>query len=162
MTAYPNFSSVVLDRMAAEDRDLRFAHFVGPAGEELVENFRAELRIEAQDSKGEKRLRTHGIDIAESVGSGYLTEDEGVVHDRGEEIDGLNEGGPIVEQIHSGIVGRFIADQDVGIAGRRLSPTGLEAAPPVPAWTLSRRRRPFRSDGDAPVRSSGSLSHISP
>jgi len=45
-----------------------------------------------------------------------LSEDEGVIDNRGEEVDGLDQGKLGVEQVDSGVVGRLKANQDIRIA----------------------------------------------
>jgi hypothetical protein len=60
-------------------------------------------------------MSAHGVDIAERVGGGDLAEDVRVVHDRREEIHGLDEGLVGRDLIHSGVVGVIEADQDIGV-----------------------------------------------
>ena len=57
-----------------------------------------------------KRAAAHGINVTESVGGGDLPESVGIVHDRGEEIDSLNQRLIGRDLIHSGVVGVIEAD----------------------------------------------------
>ena len=57
----------------------------------------------------------HGVDVAQRVGGGNLSEDIGVIDDGREEVDRLHERQLGRELIHSGVVGCVEADQNVRI-----------------------------------------------
>jgi len=66
--------------------------------------------------QGRNGPATHGVNVAQSVGSSDLAEMVGRAHDRSEEIHGLDKGKIIGEAIDSGVVIGVKADEHVGIA----------------------------------------------
>ena len=61
------------------------------------------------------RVGAHRVDVAQRVGRGNLSEHVGVVHDRREEIDGVDDRQVRPQTKHSRIVGRLGADNHIGV-----------------------------------------------
>lgn len=63
-------------------------------------------------------LRPHGEDVGKSVGGGDAAEIEGVVDDRGEEVDGQNSGEVVIDHPDRGIVARFESERKASVDRR--------------------------------------------
>ncbi len=109
------FGFFVADAVAADYDASGLDHFGEAAGENVLEDFEIAFFGEANHGEGGDGASAHGVNVAERVGGGDLAEGVGVVHDGGEEIDGLDECQIGVELIDAGVVGVVEADQDVGI-----------------------------------------------
>ena len=73
--------------------------------ENLPDSFRRDLaERHAEDSQRENRPATHGIDIGDGVGGGDAPEVARLVDHRGEEIDGRDQAGAVVDLPHGRIV----------------------------------------------------------
>ena len=70
---------------------------------------------ERRERQRQDRAAAHRVDVGERVGRGDLAEDERVVHDRREEIHREDERLSAADPIHRRVVGRVVADQQVGI-----------------------------------------------
>ena len=84
------------------------------------------------------RLGAHGVDVAQRVGRRDLAEHVRVVDDRREEIDRVDDRQVAPQAEHSRIVGRFRADNHIGVA---LTRGGCAARAPGRlgrAWPLNR------------------------
>jgi hypothetical protein len=72
----------------------------------------------AHDAQGKEWLHTHGVDIAQRVGRGYLAEEVRIIHDGGEEVNGLHDGVSVTNSIDGAVVGAFHAYQHMGVFHR--------------------------------------------
>ena len=72
------------------------------------------VRIADQIEPGSGRP-PHRVDIAQRVGGRNLAVDIGIVHHRGEEIDGLDDSQLVRQPVDACVVVRFRTDEDVGI-----------------------------------------------
>src|SRR5277367_6090572 len=83
---------IVADRVAADDRTLRFDHFRETATQNLFEYFRrARGRIREDGQRGNWNA-AHRVHVAERICCSYLAEERGIVNNWGEEIHGLDDG----------------------------------------------------------------------
>ena len=67
--------------------------------------------------KGRHRCPGHGPDIIEGIQGGNAPVVEGIVDDRGKEVQRLDQGQIVPETKHSRVVGSVEADQKIGISG---------------------------------------------
>ena len=67
------------------------------------------------DIHGGQGFAAHRVDVAEAVGRRDLAEQIGVVHDRREEIQGLDQGGLIIQAVDAGVVGRVDSHQNIRV-----------------------------------------------
>ncbi len=58
---------------------------------------------------------THGVDVAQGVGGGDLAECVGIVHDGGEEVDGLHQREVGSDFVNAGVIGVIKTHQNIGI-----------------------------------------------
>src|ERR1700722_20712258 len=101
--------------MAADDRAGRLCHFQEAAAENFLENFRRPGGWKRDDGESRNRAATHGINVAERIRCGDLTEKRRVVHNWREKINGLHDSQIVSETIDSGVVTGFKTDQNVWI-----------------------------------------------
>ena len=69
----------------------------------------------AQNGNGHERVGTHGVDVADGIGSGNTPEVERIVHDGHEKVGGGNHAALVVQRIHSRIIARCVADPQAWI-----------------------------------------------
>ena len=72
----------VANAVAADDGASGFDHLGEAAGEDAFENFEISFLGKADQSERGERRAAHGVDIAERVGGGDLSEGVGIVDDR--------------------------------------------------------------------------------
>src|SRR2546425_13349152 len=106
---------IVTNAMAAYDRAICFHHFRKAAGENAFQNIEIAFFGETNQRQCSQRASTHGVNIAQSVGSSNLAESVGIVDDRRKEINSLHQRGSGSDLIHPGIVGVVEADKNVGV-----------------------------------------------
>ncbi len=107
---------LIIDGMAAEDGDAGLPGLGLAPCENPGQLLQGELVAgEANDIQGKQRRGPHGVNIGEGIGRGDLAELVGVVDDGGEEIDALDENPAIGQAVCGGVVGVFVADEDIGI-----------------------------------------------
>ena len=106
---------LVADGVAADHGAAGFDHLRKAAGEDALEHLEIAFIGKTDERERAERASAHGVDVAERVDGGDLPEGVGIVHDGGEEIHGLNEGGVGRDQVHPGVVGEIEADQNVGV-----------------------------------------------
>jgi len=83
---------LVDDGVPADEHRTGLAHLVLPATQDLRQHGVRELAgREADDRERREWLSTHGEDIGQRIRGGDLSEDIGIVDDRREEIDGLDQ-----------------------------------------------------------------------
>ena len=84
---------LIIDAVAAQEAGPCLAYFVCPSPYDLLQDLHiVGLRGEADDIHGGQRHRTHRVDVAEGVCSGDLAEIVRIVHHRGKEVEGLDQG----------------------------------------------------------------------
>ncbi len=106
----------ILDRVSSHQSGTRFTHFLGAAAQDVRQDGSLDPpgRKTADVQRGE-RTASHGIDIGKGVGGGHLAENHRIVHDGGDEVHRLHEGGPRVESIHPRVVGGTEPHQKIRI-----------------------------------------------
>ncbi len=104
------FCFFVADAVAADHGASGFHHFRKTAGEDASENFDVRFIRKAYEGERGDGTASHGVDVAEGVGGGDLSEGVWIVDDGREEVDGLHERQVGSDQIHSGVVGVIEAD----------------------------------------------------
>lgn len=109
------FEFGIADAVAANDGASGLNHFAEASGEDLFEDLGVTLFGEANHGERRDGATAHGIDIAESVGGGDLSEGEWVVDDGCEEVDGLDESERRRDKVDSGVVGFVEANQDIRV-----------------------------------------------
>ena len=114
------FRLVVLNAVAADQQNARLPHLVESAAEDLAED--ADIHLadrETDDIHRGNRPSAHRIDIPERIRHGDPTEGVRIIHDRGEKIDGLDDGQVVAEPVNPGILGMLHADDQVRIGNER-------------------------------------------
>ena len=108
--------------MAAGHHASRLVHDRGRGGQDRGHDVDRHAIGEGGDVEGEQHPPTHGEHVTARVGGGDGTEVGGIVHERWEEVRGRHHGRLVVEAIHSGVVERGQADEEVGSSavGQRL------------------------------------------
>src|ERR1700693_47114 len=101
--------------MAADDGAGSLGHFRKATAENFLKNFRRFGSWKRDDGESRNRATTHGVNVAERIGCGNLTEKRRLVPDWREKIDGLHDGQIVSETIDGGVVTGFKTYQDVGI-----------------------------------------------
>ena len=95
----------VVDRMATNDCGAGFGHDVCAAGYDLAQQIEGEIFTwPADELECRQRRTTHRIDVGEGVGGSDPSPVVGVVHDRGEEIYGLDQGAIIRNAVYARVV----------------------------------------------------------
>ena len=110
------FGLPVIDTVAAQDVDARFADFV----EATAQNVRQHRWPQLLDGKSDQvdrhqGLRAHSIDVAQGIGRRDRPEGVGVVDDGREEIGGDHQGEIRPEPVDRCVIAGLKPDQDVGI-----------------------------------------------
>ena len=72
-----------------------------------------------------ERRGAHGVDVGERVGGGDAAVVVGVVDDRREDVDRLDQGEIVAQLDDGGVVGRVVADQHARIGGDRQAASAL-------------------------------------
>ena len=83
---------VVVHGMPSHDQHARLKSFVRTASEHAHKDVLGKVDREADDVERGHRPPAHGVDVAEGVGRGYLSERVGVVDDGREEVDCRDQG----------------------------------------------------------------------
>src|SRR6185437_2583165 len=135
------------DGVATDDDRAGLVDLVLPAAQDFGEDLERQLAGgETDDVERGERLAAHGVDVGEGVGGGDLAEGVGVVDDRREEVDGLDEREIVGEDEHAGVVEGLAPDEEPGIGveregaegGREIAGPELGGAP----GTAGERRQP--------------------
>jgi hypothetical protein len=71
----------------------------------------------------------HGVDVAQGIAGGNLTECIGIIHNRREKINGLNQGQVIGYTIDAGVIRAVQPDQHIGISRKNQSAQRLLQVP---------------------------------
>src|SRR5438105_714410 len=84
---------VVSDRVTSEQRHACFIELLEATAHDVSEHRKIQS-FSGKSDNGESSLRSsaHGVNIAKGIRSGNLSKAKRIVHNRREEIDGLNEG----------------------------------------------------------------------
>ena len=113
------FRLIVLNGMAAGNHAAGLHRLLVAALQNSADSLLGETARHTQQIHGHGGPSAHGVHIAEGVGRGDLAEPEGIVHNGGEEIHGVDGGDLIGDPIDAGIVAGVKAHQQVGIASVR-------------------------------------------
>ena len=100
-----------VDGVAAGDDGPGLIGLVIPAPQQLLHHVLGHGLRQAQDVQGQLGLPAHGVHIADGVGRGDLSIQEGIVHNRREKVRGLHQGRVLVQVIHAGVVGFVVPHQ---------------------------------------------------
>ena len=106
---------VVPDRVAAGDGAAGLGDLVGAAADDAGGDVGREVLGEGGDVEGEHDLAAHRVDVGHGVGGGDGAVLPGVVDERGEEVEGGNDGGARVDAVDGGIIGRPEPGEEVGM-----------------------------------------------
>jgi hypothetical protein len=125
--------------MAADQQCPRFPDLAQAALDDLAKD-RAVHGFDrtGKDVHRQQWSAAHRVDIAQGIGGGDLTKGKGVVDDRSEEIDGLDQGDLVIEPVNPGIIGRFRPDDQVRVA-RQINSTQYLAQVPWAKFGSSTR-----------------------
>src|SRR6267154_4297997 len=88
----PKLGFVVTNAMAADHGTSGLDHLRKTAGQYAFENCEISFLGEADQSERRQRPPTHGVNVAEGVGGGNMSESVRVVNDGRKKIDGLHQG----------------------------------------------------------------------
>ena len=106
----------IAHRMASRDYRAGLLHAVSPSAQDVAENAQFELVIgKAHDVQGGNRPATHGVNVAQRIGSSDLAEDIGIVHERRKEIQRLHDHEILAKAIDARVAESFGADDQIGI-----------------------------------------------
>ena len=105
----------IANAVPADDGAVGLDHLRQSAGQHLLQHLEVAAVGEADQRQRADRPSAHGVNVAQRVGGGDLSEDVRVVNDGGEEVDRLDERQLRRELIHAGVVGCVEADEHVGI-----------------------------------------------
>jgi len=116
--------------MSPHDDPPRCFHPFRAAFEDFSQHFQSKFIIgKGHDVESGFDAAAHGEDIAHGVGGGDLAVDEGIVDEGGEEVEGLDDGGVLVNAIDAGIAEVISPDEQVGIGKHRQVPHQLGGGP---------------------------------
>ena len=102
--------------MTTNDGASGFGHYIHSTLDHLRRHLKRQfVSWPGQILKGSKRLGTHRINIAESVGGGDSTPVLGRIHHGCKHVDRLDQGASITQRIHAGIVTRVDSDKKIGV-----------------------------------------------
>ena len=104
-----------LDGVSPGDDGPRLIDLVIAAPQNFLDGMRLHPVCETQEIQGQPGFASHGVYVAEGVGSGYLAEQIGVVHNRGEEVGGLYQGGLPVQHVDACVVALVVAHNQPGV-----------------------------------------------
>ena len=107
------------DGVSAGDDGACFADLVGSAAEDVGDDVGGEILGEGGDVEGEEDASAHGVDVGHGVGGGDRAELVGVVDERGEEVEGLDERAIVIDRVDGGVVGARESDEQLGVLGGR-------------------------------------------
>ena len=112
------FGFFVLNRVSTDDVDTRFFGLVSTTFEDVPQHRNGSRRAVFRKTDNIQRKNgspSHGIYVTEAIGRGDGSKHIGIVDDRGEEIDGLNDGELIVDTINGAVIGGFCTDEHIWI-----------------------------------------------
>src|SRR5579884_3054001 len=110
------FDLCVADCMAANDDAAGGPATFGTAFENAAQQCQIFLVVGKPDEvEGRLGRAAHRIDVAERIGCRYLAIDIRIIHDWRKKVDRLNDGEVVAEAVHSRVVVRFGADEEIGI-----------------------------------------------
>jgi len=103
-------------QVTSHSQDASFSRFLPAASQDLAEHLDVQRAPwEANDVECRAWLGAHRVDIADGVRRRDLTEDERVVDDRCEEVDGVDDRQIGAQPKHAGIVVGLRADDDIRV-----------------------------------------------
>ena len=98
------FRLIVLNGVAPGDDAACLHRFLVAALQNFPDGLLRETAGDAQQVHGHGGPPPHGVHVTEGVGRGDLPEPEGVIHNRGEEIHGMNGGDLVGNAVNTGVV----------------------------------------------------------
>ncbi len=114
VTARPNLKLRIVDGVTADGDGSGLLHLVGGAAQDVDEQGRIQLVYgESHQVEHRQRFRPHGVDVAQTVGGGNLTEGVGIIHHGREKVHRLHQSAFVAEADHSRVVRFRQADEDV-------------------------------------------------
>ena len=109
-----------IHRVSPHDRTARAPGHICHAGQHFTEEGEGKFFPRPSDqAEREQRRRTHGVEIAQRIGSGDPTPGLGIVNDRGEKVHRGDQGAVRAQTIDRRIVPSGGVDEDVGVFTRR-------------------------------------------
>ena len=110
------FGRIILDRMAAHREGSALVHLLLTAPQYIGQH-RDRNTVAGKHVQVERQQRgsAHGIDIAQGVGGGDLPKEIGIVDDRREKVDRLDDSKILPYPINGGIIRCIEADHQIGI-----------------------------------------------
>ena len=106
---------VVPDGVAAGDGAAGLGDLVGAPRNDPGGDIRRQVLGEGSNVEGEHDLAAHRVDIGHGVGGGDGAVLPGVIDERGEEIEGGDDGRARIDAVDGGIVGRPEPGEEVGM-----------------------------------------------
>ena len=92
-----------------------FGHLFGTAAQDLPQHVQIHALGEADEIQRRFDLTAHGVDIAQGIGRGNLSESIGVIDHRREEIHRLHQGNVLGNAVDGSIVPAVVTNQKVGV-----------------------------------------------
>ena len=109
------FRLIVLNGVAPGNDAARLHSLLVAALQNFPDGLLRETAGDAQQVHRHGRPSPHGIHVAEGVGRSDLPKPEGVIHNGGEEIHGMNGGDLVGNAVNTGVVAGVKAHQQVGV-----------------------------------------------
>ena len=110
------FDFFVDNAVASYNNRAALFDFIGAAFENLAKDFHLHLTLwEANDVHRRFGFSTHGVNVAQRIRGGDLTEDIGIVNDGREKIHRVDDGQIGTQTKYPGVVGRFRSDEHIGV-----------------------------------------------
>ena len=102
--------------MSSGERALGFGDLVGSAFEDLVDGIEIdEVGRNGHDIHCGDGATAHRVDVGKGIGGRDLAVKVRVVDDGGEKIEGLDEGGLVVNTVNCGVIGTRGTDEEIGV-----------------------------------------------
>ena len=109
------FRLIVLNGVPTGDDAARLHSLLVAALQNFPDGLLRETAGDAQQVHRHSRPSPHSVHVTEGVGRGDLAEPEGVIHNRGEEIHGMNSGDLVGNAVNTGVIAGVKAHQQIGV-----------------------------------------------
>jgi hypothetical protein len=111
------FQFLVVYTVAPDKDGPGFVYLLKAALQDFLEDFFGHVGDgKTDDVHGSERLAPHGVDVAQGIGGCNTAKVVGIIHNRGDKIDGLDQGQIIIEFVNASIVGGFYTYQKIRMA----------------------------------------------
>ena len=110
-----------LNGVTARDDRAGLVGLVVAAAQDFLHRMIVHALRQTHDVERELGLTTHGVHVAERVGSRDLSVQERIVHDGREEVGRLHERGVLIEHIHACVIALVIADDQTRVGMRAIA-----------------------------------------